>query len=190
MKIKNKGFTIIELMIAIAIIGVLAAIAVPAYSSYMRRAKVSEAFAMMPTFRHSVVECFTMNGVSEDGTLNTPDDDDHNVVRKGCYSGQYGIQPSQQGKYGIIAAVGHGNIAYKFNTPEAGDLNGGVILFAFDDEGHTANDSTTIPFKFLCLNIPARNGTTILKPSDFPTSANCITKYFPTGDPSDDVYKK
>ena len=52
----QKGFTLIELMIVVAIIGILAAVALPAYSDYTKRAKVSEVILAASSLRTSVSE--------------------------------------------------------------------------------------------------------------------------------------
>ena len=54
----QKGFTLIELMIVIAIIGILAAIALPAYSDYTNRAKMSEPMLTAASCRTEVTEMF------------------------------------------------------------------------------------------------------------------------------------
>jgi len=48
---QQRGFTIIELMIAVAIIAILAAIALPAYNDYIQRGKITEAFTALSDFR-------------------------------------------------------------------------------------------------------------------------------------------
>lgn len=58
MKTMQKGFTLIELMIVVAIIGILAAVALPAYQDYTVRAKVSEAVLAGSTCRTAVSEAF------------------------------------------------------------------------------------------------------------------------------------
>jgi type IV pilus assembly protein PilA len=56
MKTVQKGFTLIELMIVVAIIGILAAVALPAYQDYTVRAKVSELLLAASSARTSVTE--------------------------------------------------------------------------------------------------------------------------------------
>jgi type IV pilus assembly protein PilA len=59
---KQQGFTLIELMIVVAIVGILAAIAIPAYQDYITRAKVSEGIAAVDQSRTSVADFFTSQG--------------------------------------------------------------------------------------------------------------------------------
>jgi type IV pilus assembly protein PilA len=58
----QKGFTLIELMIVIAIVGILAAVALPAYQDYTIRAKLSEPLALMGEAKTSIAEYFIANG--------------------------------------------------------------------------------------------------------------------------------
>ena len=61
---KNQGFTLIELMIVVTIIGVLAAIAIPAYQYHSARAKISEALTQASPAKILVSEAFMTNGIS------------------------------------------------------------------------------------------------------------------------------
>ncbi len=62
MKTLQKGFTLIELMIVIAIIGILAAIAIPAYQNYTIRAQVTEGLSLAAGWKTAISEYYAQNG--------------------------------------------------------------------------------------------------------------------------------
>jgi type IV pilus assembly protein PilA len=64
MKTLQKGFTLIELMIVVAIIGILAAIAIPAYQDYTIRAQVSEGLTLAAAAKAAIAETFLNTGIA------------------------------------------------------------------------------------------------------------------------------
>ncbi|HGH7154060.1 TPA: pilin [Neisseria meningitidis] len=83
----QKGFTLIELMIVIAIVGILAAVALPAYQDYTARAQVSEAILLAEGQKSAVTEYYLNHGEwpannSSAGVASTPSDIKGKYVQK------------------------------------------------------------------------------------------------------------
>ena len=95
MKNVQQGFTLIELMIVVAIIGILAAVAIPAYSDYTAKAQASEAFVMLDGVKTTIS--------SEMGQ--DPAVADCGVPAVGVVNGKYSDLKAALGGNGCVATV-------------------------------------------------------------------------------------
>jgi type IV pilus assembly protein PilA len=115
MKSVQKGFTLIELMIVVAIIGILAAIAIPAYQDYTIRAQVSEGMAMAGAAKAAIAESFAQTG-------NWPDDNQA--------AGIDATPANITGKYVGSIEVTNGTITITYGTGAATDQANAAITGA------------------------------------------------------------
>ena len=110
----QKGFTLIELMIVVAIIGILAAVALPAYQDYTVRAKLSEGIIGASALKQVITDGFTSDGMA--GV----------TAAAGAINAQ-----ANNSKYvtGIAAAAGTGVLTVTFNNATTGLPAAGTLLF-------------------------------------------------------------
>jgi type IV pilus assembly protein PilA len=115
----QKGFTLIELMIVIAIIGILAAIAIPAYQNYTIRAQVTEGLSLADGMKTAISEFYAQNGTFPTAITN--------VVGGGNATTLY-LQGAVTGKYvsGVTLPTGGIDVAFSNVAPYTANklLNG------------------------------------------------------------------
>jgi type IV pilus assembly protein PilA len=154
MKSVQKGFTLIELMIVVAIIGILAAIAIPAYQDYTVRSQVTEGLNLASDLKAGVAEAFAQNG-------SWPAD-----------NAALGLTATKSGKYVTSVVVGNGSITITYGGAQG---NSNIVNKTLVMEPRTSPNGDVI---WNC-GFKAPVGATGLPLGAAGSTSNILPKYLP-----------
>ena len=152
MKSIQKGFTLIELMIVVAIIGILAAIAIPAYQDYTVRSQVTEGLNLASDLKAAVAEQFAQSGAWPAN---------NNTV---------GVTAVKSGKYVSGVTINTGTIAITYGGVNANaNINGKVLALT----------PTTSPNGDIIWNCGYKASVGSSSPTAGSVTTNVTAKYLP-----------
>ena len=169
MRKTNRGFTLIELMIAVAIIGILAAIGIPQYQNYVARAEATEGISLASGAKSALAEYYNTNGEFPAGTGDA--NAQIGIEAATAIAGNFvdGVSVSDDGLGMIAASFGSGNhvgkyvrlsaiatdgsvsfecdsdIEKSYRPPECGEPTDSSELTARFRQTHNLNDFNTHP---------------------------------------------
>ncbi len=152
-----NGFTIVELMIAVAIIGIVSSIAIPAFNNYLKRSKASEAVKMSEAYKLAIAECGMSTNITD------------------CDETNGNVQLGTNGKYGNIKTA-KGEVIYNFTIDDISFRNHNVIFYVdnFDPystikwscKTSSGFDSNLLPNSLDCKNDDVVASNVFTNPDD------------------------